>query len=343
VAHEHDRDTASPPWSHRVTVSPPDRGGRLAGAGRALGWTVVALLIAAGSAGIVVGLDHVPGTAARAELTWDADRAASAELDAIQAGLESLQPRVEELGVQGRGALASLAGQDLETVQAAVNEGSRLVAAIRDDSAALRRDLARVPGVSGPLARLTTAQAVRDRHAAMLEALDATEGLDAAWARLTVGSIAAARLSGLLADHDRTMVAAIEAGRAARYEEANGTIDQATALLDQAQELRRQLANTVDVSTLDEWLRRNRAFDDALRTLYAALDESGGQVNDAVRDALAAQQAARDQLPPDSRGLIVIMSEIGRGGLNGAVITIEQARGALAAAVAGLNRGEPGP
>jgi hypothetical protein len=139
------------------------------------------------------------------------------------------------------------------------------------------------------------------------------------------------------------MVDAIEAGRAARYEEADGTIDRATGLLDQAQELRRQLANTVDVSTLDEWLRRNRTFDDALRTLYAALDASGGRVNDAVRDALAAQQAAREQLPPDSRGLIVIMSEIGRGGLNGAVITIEQARGALATAVADLARGEPGP
>ncbi len=317
--------------------------GRLRSFGLALGWVVLALLIAAGGAGIVVGLDHVPGTPARAELTWSGDRAAAAELDAAQAGLETLQPRVEQLGIQARGALASLAGQDLGTVQLAVDEGSRLVAAIREESAALRAGLAGVPGVSGPLARLTTSDAVRVRHAAILEALDATEGLDDAWARLTLGAIAAARLSDLLADHDRTMVEAIEAGRDARYEEANATIDEATGLLDAAQALRQQLSNTVDVTTLDEWLRRNRAFDDALRTLYAALDSSGGRVNRAVREALAAQEAARDELPPDSRGLIVIMSEIGRGGLNGAVITIEQARGSLAAAVADLADGAPAP
>ena len=36
--------------------------------GLAAGWTVIALLISAGAAGLVVGMDHVPGTAARAEL-----------------------------------------------------------------------------------------------------------------------------------------------------------------------------------------------------------------------------------------------------------------------------------
>ena len=311
--------------------------------GLAAGWLVIALLVAAGAAGIVVGLDHVPGTAARAELTWGADRSASDELDVAQVGLESLEPQVEALGVQARGALASLAGQDLGTVQLAVDEGSRLVTAIRDRSTALRAELQTVPGVRGTLAGLTTSEAVRERHATMLSALDATEGLGEAWARLTVGALAAARLSGLLADHDRTMVVAVEAGRDARYAEANATIDEATALLDQADGLRRQLANTVDVTTLDEWLRRNRAFDDALRALYVALDESGGRVNDTVREALAAQQVARDQLPPDSRGLIVIMAEIGRGGLNGAVITIEQARGRLAQAVADLAGSAPAP
>ena len=48
-----------------------------------------------------------------------------------------------------------------------------------------------------------------------------------------------------------------------------------------------------------------------------------------LRDA---EREAKDRLPPDSRGLIIIMADIGRGGMNGAVITIEEARGALAAA-----------
>ncbi len=316
---------------------------RLRQLGLVLGWLVLALLVAAGGAGIVVGLDHVPGTAARPELTWAGDRAATAALDAIQRDLASLEPQVEELGLQARGALASLTGQDLETVQATVDDGSVLVAAIRERSATIRTKLLAVPGVGGTGGRLTTSQAVRDRHAAMIEALDATEGLDAAWVRLTVGAISASRLSGLLADHDQTMLRAVEAGRAARYDEAIAIIDEARAMLDAANRLRAQLANTVDVSTLEEWLRRNRVFDDALRTLYVELEASGGRANAAVRDALAAQEAAREELPPDSRGLIVIMSEIGRGGLNGAVITIEEARGALADAMADLEPHAPAP
>ena len=56
-------------------------------------------------------------------------------------------------------------------------------------------------------------------------------------------------------------------------------------------------------------------------------------MTDRVRDAFAAEQAARAQLPSDTRGLVVIMSDIARGGLNQAVIAIEEARGALSAAL----------
>jgi hypothetical protein len=52
-----------------------------------------------------------------------------------------------------------------------------------------------------------------------------------------------------------------------------------------------------------------------------------------VRKAFAAEQAARRQLPSDTRALVVIMSDLARGGLNQAVIAIEEARGALAAAL----------
>ena len=52
-----------------------------------------------------------------------------------------------------------------------------------------------------------------------------------------------------------------------------------------------------------------------------------------LRRAIAAEAEARDNLPPDTRGLVVIMAEIGRGGMNGAVIAIEQARGRLASAI----------
>ncbi|HSK52861.1 MAG TPA: hypothetical protein VLA44_08905 [Clostridia bacterium] len=320
------------------------RAGRaVRGLALAIAWTAVALLISAGAAGIIVGFDHVPGTGARAELTWAGDEAATARLDAVQADLEALRPMVDELGVDARGALASLAGQDLATVQAAVDEGAALVSEIDDASLRIRTDLAAVPGTSGRFARLITSDAVRERHAAMVDALDATEGLDVAWDRLTRGSIAAARLSQLLADHDRTMGEAILEGRDRNYPAAIDIIDDAGRFLDEADGMRGELARTVDVSTLDEWLSRNRTYDAALRELYSAIRASGGVRTDEVTDALAKERAARRQLPPDTRGLVVIMAEIGQGGLNGAVIAIEQARGALADAIRNLPAASPTP
>jgi hypothetical protein len=97
--------------------------------------------------------------------------------------------------------------------------------------------------------------------------------------------------------------------------------------------MRDVLANTVDVSVLDQWMDRNAAYDKALRALYVALNRAGGKITDDVRDERAAEQEARRRLPPDSRGLIVIIAEIGRGGMNGAVIAIEEAKARIADAL----------
>ena len=53
-----------------------------------------------------------------------------------------------------------------------------------------------------------------------------------------------------------------------------------------------------------------------------------------VRAAYDAEAAARERLPADTKGLVIILSEIGRGGLNQAVIAIEEARAELDAALA---------
>lgn len=324
-------------------MTSPDSQRTLRRFGLSAAWIVIALLISAGAAGLVVGMDHVPGTAARAELTADADASASAALDRAQVELAALSDDVEALGVQARGALASLAGQDLDTVQAAVDRGAVLVKAISDRSREIRSELEQVPGVTGPAAQLTTSAEVRERHAAMLEALTVTERLDDAWVDLTTGALAAARLSRLLADHDRTMADALVNGRAGNYGDAITKIDEAAAVLAEADTMRIQLANTVDVSTLIEWIRRNNNYDVALRALYAAVDEAGGRQTKTVRNAIAAEKAARKELPPDARGLVVIMAEIGRGGLNGAVITIEEARAVLADAVEAAATPSPAP
>ena len=67
--------------------------------------------------------------------------------------------------------------------------------------------------------------------------------------------------------------------------------------------------------------------------LYKALASVGGKVTKKVREAIDAEKAARARLPPDSRGLVVIMADIGQGRINGAVIAIEEAKADLADAL----------
>ncbi|MEO7664424.1 MAG: hypothetical protein ABIV26_04805, partial [Candidatus Limnocylindrales bacterium] len=101
-------------------------------------------------------------------------------------------------------------------------------------------------------------------------------------------------------------------------------------------DIRDQLANASDVSTLDDWIGRNRRYDEALAALYRALWDANGKVTDAVRSAFTEEGVARAQLPGDTRALVVIVADIGRGGLNQAVIAIEQARGRLNLALEAL-------
>ena len=87
------------------------------------------------------------------------------------------------------------------------------------------------------------------------------------------------------------------------------------------------------MSTLITWLDRNAEYDAALRGLYQSLVDAKGRVTDDVRAAFAAEKEARARLPEDARGLVVIMAEVAQGGLNQAVISIEEARGSLSAAL----------
>jgi len=297
-------------------------------------WLVLVAAIALGAAGLVSGADHAPGTPARPELTWARDREVTAALDATSERLNALADEVAALGVQARGALAALNGTDTSTVEGAVVEGDRLLDQVLAQTTALHLELARIPYVAQTDTGLLVSRAVVTRHAALVAALEGTAGLQDAWVRLTTGSVAATRLGSLLAQHDEQVSDAASLGRAARYEDAVARLDDADTTLDAARTLRNQLANTVDVTVLDEWLDRNAAYDVALRGLYTAYAKVGSRVTDELRDAIAAERAARRNLPPDTRGLIVIMAEISRGGMTGAVIAIEETRGRLTAALA---------
>jgi hypothetical protein len=228
-----------------------------------------------------------------------------------------------------------LNGSDTSTAVAAIAEGDRLLGVMRALTTAVRLQLAGVPYLGRTDTGLLLSDGTVQRHAALIGALGTTRGLDADWARLTGGAVAAIRLSTLLATHDQQVAGAAELGRAARYDEAIVSLDEADATILEARALQVRLANTVDVTILREWLDRNADYDVALRGLYAAYSKLGNKVTAELRDAIAAEAAARRNLPPDTRGLVVIMAEIGRGGMTGAVIAIEEARGRLTAAITG--------
>ena len=301
----------------------------------ALVWLTVIVVMALGGAGVVAQWSHPPGTPARAELTWRGDQAVAPSLDAAQADLAAIGEEVDRLSVLARGALAAVTADDQEPFAAALGEGGDTTRAIAAASSALRADLV---ALAGDLAtdQLSYGSDARARRAAMLTALDSTSGLARSWASLTVGSLAASDLISLLTSHDVTVAAAAAEGRRAEYATALATLDQAVTKLDDATDIRDRLENTTDVDTLDAWISRNRRYDEALIGLYGALRDSGGLVNDAVREAFRVEGEARATLPPDTRGLVVIVADIGRGGLNQAVIAIEQARGRLKLALEAL-------
>lgn len=294
----------------------------------ALVWLVVVVVMAVASAGVVAQWSHPPGTPARAELTWHGDQEVDPALDAALADLRAIGDEVDRLSILARGALAALTADDQGPFTTALTEGGMVARAVESGSATLRVTLLALPGDLGTEAILYGSD-TRARRATMLAALESSEGLARSWANLTVGSLAASNLISLLTSHDLTVAGAAAQGRDADYEAALVTLATAVGMLDEATEARDRLANTTDVVTLDEWIRRNRHYDEALIALYSALRDSGGLVNDAVREAYREEGEARANLPPDTRGLVVIVADIGRGGLNQAVIAIEQARGRL--------------
>jgi hypothetical protein len=313
--------------SDRVTVR--SRVAALApGAGFGLVIAIVFVLLAFGSAGLINSVDHLPGLSTRPELTWAGDEAIRPGLDAVTTDLEAMTADIDRLGVLGRGALAALAGSKWDVLDAAVADGAVLVGTIRDRTNALRARLVALPGL-GRTAQIRLSQESLDRQQRLFDALDATDGLATAWARLAAGGINAAQLSTLLTQHDLLVTEAIDAGLKRLTTEALADIDRATATLDQAGTLRDKLGNSVDVTELNEWLRRNRNYDVALRRLYVASAASPNRVNAELRAAMDAEKAARAELPGDTSGLVIIMAEIGRGGLNQAVLAIEEARGSL--------------
>jgi hypothetical protein len=295
-------------------------------------WRGIALLIALGGAGIVATMGHAPGTDARAELTWIADTEVEPRLDAATVHLEALADEVDRLAGTARRALAQVADADPTALSDTIDEGTAQLLEVRTIDGELAAAVAGIP-YTGDDWPLSLSAGLHERW----RQLDGTAGqagdLEGAWAAFTSRGIDAARLSTLLTRHDEETAAAAQAGSDGEYRLALDRLDASDATLAEAAALRDRLAGATDVTTLTEWLDRNAAYDKALRTLYRALIASDGTVNAEVRKAFDGEQAARARLPGDTRGIVLIMSDIAQGGLNQAVIAIEEARGSLAQAL----------
>ena len=294
----------------------------------AVAWLVVAIVVALGAAGLVAALDHLPGGTGRPELTWAADRAVAGDLDAVSADLSALADGVGVLFGHGRTALSALVGRDSPGLAAALDAGAAQLDVVDAAAARVAARLAAIP-LAGADRAIRHSPATLARYDAVAPALAAVDPLRPAWERLTAGAVPATELTDRLLAHDRIAATAIQSGGAGKYAQAVARIDKATAELAAARTIRDRLAATVDVATLDAWLDRNGAYDDALRDLWDALRRSGGRVTSAVREAAARERTARELLPPDARALVVILGDVARGGLNQAVIAIEEARGLL--------------
>ena len=298
--------------------------------GLALVWLLAVALIALGAAGVVAGMDTPgPNGVDRTGRTGHGDATANASLDAIQADLQTLSDDVDSLGEQARSILAAMSSNTVDTATA---QGTQLVADIKARAERIRTALGQVPIVGTPAAAYELSQDTIDRHEAYLGGLKSTDQLDSAWAGLVVSALAADRLSGLLADHDQAVVDAAAAGRTADYATALAHLDDADKAIADARKLRDQLKATVDVSTLDQWLDRSHAYDVALRALYVAVRR--GATTEEIRQAVEKEQAAKNQLPPDTRSLVLIMADIGQGGITDAAADIDQAHSDLEEALA---------
>ncbi len=298
----------------------------------AIAWVVVALVIAFGAAGIVATMTQMPGTPGRAELTWAGDTAVEPALDAATVDLEALSAEVDELGSTARRALTQVIAGDLSELQVTIAAGTARLAGVQERTNELEVSLAAVPH-AGDDWPLYLAPELRNRYVELATTSGLTTGLEDDWASLSGRALTAARVSTLLARHDEETAAAARLGSAGRYKQALAGLGKSDATIAQSRSLRDRLAGSTDVSTLTTWIDRNAGYDEALAGLYQALLDSRGRVTDAVRRAYDDEQAARSALPGDTRGLVVIMSDVAQGGLNQAVIAIEEARGSLAQAL----------
>ncbi len=301
---------------------------------RALAWLTAVLLIAVGVGGVATAATPVPDEGHRPELYARAEAALAPGLAGITIDLEALQVQAEHLATTSRRALVDLAARDADALSGDLDAGDAIV--IEVGTLATRVDAA-LGALPYGVASDRLGARMQARLAAAVDAVDAVRPLAGDWGRLSGAAVPAISITSHLEQHDVTAFEATQEGTAGRYAAALERLTGATAELDAAKVIRDRLAQSVDTSTLDAWIERNRTYDTALVRLYTALEASPDHATPEVLAAFAEVEAAQKLLPPDTRALIVIIGDLAQGGLNQAAIAVEEARGALTVAVAAVH------
>jgi hypothetical protein len=305
-----------------------------AGLGSGVGavlWLVLVVAVALGAAGLTGQLIHPPGGATRAELTYPGDRALGARLDDATTRLRDVAANVDTMATAAKAGLAAISIADATGLKTNLERGNGAAVLISSATLDLRSSLAGLPG-DGPDAALQFSNPTLVRRAQILASIDAALSLAEQWSDVTARSVDAARVVSLIQQHDATIFTATTLGRASSYADAVAQISQAQITLADVRSLRGQFASSGDLTILDEWADRNETYDTALQNLYQALIRSGGRNTLAVQAYYRDEKIAREQLP-NAGAIVVIVAEIARGGLNQAVLAIDDARRRIDAAL----------
>jgi len=248
-----------------------------------------------------------------------------ARLDAATADLQQIAADVERLADAAKTALEDVASVDPARLEASLSSGDAIAAGIEARSRSLRESLTNLPGTE-PDAAMRYSNATLVRRAAVLAAVDAACGLAGNWQTVAARAGETSRLTALISQHDETVLAGIQHGLNGKFKDAVARIDDALVNMASVQALRDRLVAAED-TILDEWIRRTKAYDLALQRLYAVLVKSKGKVTIEVQSARREERQAFEQLPPDRRTILVIISEVTRNGLTQAVLAIDEAHG----------------
>jgi hypothetical protein len=311
--------------SSAATAPAVSRAGSMASG---LAWTALAIVVALGAAGLDAMLLHPPGGPSRAELTYPGDAALRIRLDGATKTLKEIADNVDRMAAASKAALGAIASADANALQSNLERGNGAAVLISQATLDLRQSLAGLPG-DGPDATIQFSNATLVRRAEILAAMDAALTLAEDWANVTGRSLDAARVTTALQQHDSQILDATNLGVVGDYQDAVAKIDTARITLDDVQSLRNQIVATGEVTVLDEWIAVHERYDNALEVLYKSIIRAKGRNTLTVQAAAREEKLARAQLPADNKAIVVIVAQIAQGGLNQAVLAINDAQGRI--------------